>query len=164
VRGITISRRPNNRASSDSAPGPVKTIARAAATAKDASRLDSKVLAAIPLRNGRMALHSPMIAAATGVRNPSTTNSPLPIARPAITQSKTVAWPLAFRNTAASTIANAPSVMRNRSSPTPGHPPGNVEKSLCSSLLLIPDYRVAARYESLDVGVRGYHLWVIKAE
>lgn len=164
VRGITISRRPNSRASSESAPGPIKTMAAAAATANAALRFASKELRDRELKNGRTPLHRPMIAAASGVRNPIKTNRPLPIASTPAAHAIAVRSLLADRNTAPCTIANTPNVVRNRRSPTPGHPPGNVEKSLCSSILLlvfliffeirnINDTCDTPQVKSLEVGV-----------
>lgn len=77
--GMMISRRPNRRASSESAPGPSRTIAAAIMTRKMMdSVVSSKVGAVAGNHESAMpALPNPTRMLATGVRNPIRSEAPL---------------------------------------------------------------------------------------
>lgn len=126
-----ISRRPNRRASSESAPGPSNTRAAAINPTRAADNFASN-------KSGRQAgihvsampaLPNPVRAAATGVRMPISSAAPLT----AITRPRAQAIKVEWRSKQPPCrIAANPAATRKSSRPAPGFPPGNVENALCS--------------------------------
>jgi hypothetical protein len=136
--GITISRRPNNRPSSEKAPGPSNAIATAVMIIPNATSLASckpqegsgNHEKAIPRK------HIPTTSPTYGVRNPIPRAAPQIVSvKPANHLSKEgLDVPERYRTPTA--VAASPTATRNSSKPMPGLPPGNVEYNLCSADLL----------------------------
>jgi hypothetical protein len=158
---MTTSRRPNQRASSEYAPGPRRRMAAAIIT--------RKIVAGTPpnrsginggsQENARLTLMSSARKLASGVRQPIRSAAPVTrTSRP--TAHAPLRRSLPMRQAPPWTISARPTVARNSSRPTPGPPLGNDENNLCSSHLLgrsriAPEasYRMTAHGESPDRGI-----------
>ena len=128
---MTISRRPNRRASSENAPGPMHRMATAIATASAVAILAGGKSCG---RAGKHNRSPPPSTAARGVKYPMSRQPPLASASSIMIQAAGVRlWEL-MRYAAPWPIKAPPKATRSNSSPTPGRPPGNVENSLCSPL------------------------------
>lgn len=138
VRGMMISRRPKRRASTDKAPGPSNTMAPATTISRIADSLNSIRLWVGAGNHDMVMLAQPNAVkmAPMGVRNPSSSDAPLAIASKPAIQALSATAPARYIVPWTATII--PTATRNRSSPTPGHPPGNVENNLCSATLRVP--------------------------
>lgn len=134
---ITISRRPNRRASMEKAPGPRQSKAAAMVAAKAAAGLDaSKPQAGSGNNESALPrLLNPATMLANGVIYPSRSNTELMnnsrqtarLMRVEVCQSDTQEIPWETRV--------APRAARNSNRPTPGVRPGNVENRRCSPYL-----------------------------
>ena len=133
--GITISRRPNKRPSSEKAPGPSSAIENPVITIPNATSLVSCKLR-VGTGNHERAIprkHSPTSIAAGGVRNPAAKAAPLVISAKPSTQVPAEGVDAPERQKIPSAPAAMPTAARNSNRPMPGWPPGNVEYSLCSA-------------------------------
>jgi hypothetical protein len=78
--------------------------------------------------------HSAASTPPTGVKKPSRRDTPLMTAIKAKMAFGNIAVSDRVRTDTPSKISTIPVVDRNSSRPMPGHPPGNVENSLCSRI------------------------------
>jgi predicted small secreted protein len=137
--GITISRRPNSRPSTENAPGPSKAITVAVMIIPKAISLTScnphegvgNQARAIPKK------HNPTKNPPQGVRNPMDRAVPLMVKSKPSNHLAQIGPFEPDKYCKPTAIAAAPKAVRSSNSPNPGRPPGNVENSLCSSFLLV---------------------------
>ena len=96
---MIISRRPNSRASSDSAPGPRRTIAAAMVTIKIVVSLVSNKLAAGARNHDKVELRMPSATTtpAMGVRKPTARATPLASSSNPGIQARSAGLPPSFR-------------------------------------------------------------------
>lgn len=131
---MTISRRPNRRASIENAPGPRRTRAIAIEIARKQAILDEKRLRRSPWREEKwtaITAAAPAMAARP-TEWPSWRATPAAIDISAIRISGLVVPCHSARSAAASTRSGTPSAIRKTSRPIPGHPGAKVEKDRCS--------------------------------
>jgi len=140
--GMTISRRPKRRASSENAPGPSSAIAAASmiSPARDPAGKGT-------VESAKMIAPPPMMTATRGVRNPISKQPPTTNASAAINQLKSPEFRYA-RPWTTSVRATNP---RSRRRPRPGAPLGNAEKNFCRLVLLSREFSdLGQRITGLD--------------
>ena len=130
--GMTISRLPKRRESTEKAPGPsnardiaITTIRPAVIPERLASGNANEAKATVKQDAAAMLL-------ATGVRNPKRRHTPLPKATKLVASAGVATPPSFAKSDIASMINTSPTAARRISNPAPGPPLGNVENSLCS--------------------------------
>jgi hypothetical protein len=131
---MTISRRPNKRASNENAPGPSSASAIQMIAAVELARVGAW------LDGNRVKLMITFPTAASpqqiGVRNPIRIEPPITNARPARHQQRAVSVPGEVKMIMPSAVTFRATTSLRRSRPPPGNPFGNAENSLCSGHLL----------------------------
>ena len=135
--GITISRRPNRRPSSEKAPGPSNASATAVIVIANATSLASCKAqeGAGNQENAIPRKQIPTSNPAIGVRNPAARAVPLMIKTSPRNHFSENDVNGPERQEIPPAAAKRPTAVRKSRRPMPGLPPGNVEYSLCSANL-----------------------------
>jgi len=135
--GITISRRPNKRPSTENAPGPSKAMPMAVTNINAATkRTPNDARGGAGIQERVMAkTHKATTKLASGVMNPTIKPSPLRSSIAETLHTRTEWWLKPERYKPPRRTAIPPRAARNSSRPIPGRPLGNVENSLCSGTL-----------------------------
>ena len=131
---MTISRRPNRRASMEYAPGPSNEIAEAITASNHASQAPQHMSrnSSFPW-NSAAAMNSIATTVPTaGVRRPNTSERPLAMANKAPTHAASRGPGVEARESTPMNAAANPIPIRKSRRPAPGRPAGNDEKSRCS--------------------------------
>ena len=131
---MTSSRRPNNRASSEYAPGPRNISATAIMTTKIvANQESSKFTIGVGNPNSaKQQLPTAISKPAMGVRKPIKSATPMAMTNTLTSLATSGELPKSVKLTNPCARAVTPTVIRSSSSPTPGQPAGNEENDLCT--------------------------------